>query len=287
MDILLGVLPSVAWGSMILVSMKMGGGPYSQTLGTIIGALILSFVQFMIVQPVLTPTLVIVGIVSGLFWSVGQSNQFKSVPYLGVSKSMPISTGMQLVSTALFGVIVFKEWSTLQTIVLGSIAILLILAGVVLSSLDGKKEGAQSAPGQTKKGVITLIISSLGFLVYVVIARIFNVDAWAALFPQAIGMLIGGLIITYKHKPFNKYTIRNILPGLIWASGNMFLFLSQSRLGVATSFSLSQMGIVISIFGGIVFLGEKKTKRQLFYVSLASVLIISGGICIGLAKAHA
>ncbi|MEH6841523.1 GRP family sugar transporter [Priestia megaterium] len=287
MDILLGVLPSVAWGSMILVSMKMGGGPYSQTLGTIIGALILSFVQFMIVQPVLTPTLVIVGIVSGLFWSVGQSNQFKSVPYLGVSKSMPISTGMQLVSTALFGVIVFKEWSTLQTIVLGSIAILLILAGVVLSSLDGKKEGAQEAPGQTKKGVITLIISSLGFLVYVVIARIFNVDAWAALFPQAIGMLIGGLIITYKHKPFNKYTIRNILPGLIWASGNMFLFLSQSRLGVATSFSLSQMGIVISIFGGIVFLGEKKTKRQLFYVSLASVLIISGGICIGLAKAHA
>ncbi|MEH7410687.1 GRP family sugar transporter [Priestia megaterium] len=287
MDILLGVLPSVAWGSMILVSMKMGGGPYSQTLGTIIGALILSFVQFMIVQPLLTPTLVIVGIVSGLFWSVGQSNQFKSVPYLGVSKSMPISTGMQLVSTALFGVIVFKEWSTLQTIVLGSIAILLILAGVVLSSLDGKKEGAQGAPGQTKKGVITLIISSLGFLVYVVIARIFNVDAWAALFPQAIGMLIGGLIITYKHKPFNKYTIRNILPGLIWASGNMFLFLSQSRLGVATSFSLSQMGIVISIFGGIVFLGEKKTKRQLFYVSLASVLIISGGICIGLAKAHA
>ncbi|MEH7361647.1 GRP family sugar transporter, partial [Priestia megaterium] len=271
----------------ILVSMKMGGGPYSQTLGTIIGALILSFVQFMIVQPVLTPTLVIVGIVSGLFWSVGQSNQFKSVPYLGVSKSMPISTGMQLVSTALFGVIVFKEWSTLQTIVLGSIAILLILAGVVLSSLDGKKEGAQGTPGQTKKGVITLIISSLGFLVYVVIARIFNVDAWAALFPQAIGMLIGGLIITYKHKPFNKYTIRNILPGLIWASGNMFLFLSQSRLGVATSFSLSQMGIVISIFGGIVFLGEKKTKRQLFYVSLASVLIISGGICIGLAKAHA
>ena len=109
MDILLGVLPSVAWGSMILVSMKMGGGPYSQTLGTIIGALILSFVQFMIVQPVLTPTLVIVGIVSGLFWSVGQSNQFKSVPYLGVSKSMPISTGMQLVSTALLVLLYLKN----------------------------------------------------------------------------------------------------------------------------------------------------------------------------------
>lgn len=162
MDILLGVLPSVAWGSMILVSMKMGGGPYSQTLGTIIGALILSFVQFMIVQPVLTPTLVIVGIVSGLFWSVGQSNQFKSVPYLGVSKSMPISTGMQLVSTALFGVIVFKEWSTLQTIVLGSIAILLILAGVVLSSLDGKKKEHKGLQDKRKKELSLLSFQVLG-----------------------------------------------------------------------------------------------------------------------------
>jgi glucose uptake protein len=286
MDILLGILPSLAWGSMILVSMKMGGGPYSQTLGTIIGALILSIVHFFIVQPVLTPLIIIVGIVSGLFWSVGQSNQFKSVPYLGVSKAMPISTGMQLVSTALFGVIVFREWTTFQTILLGTIAIILILAGTILSSIDGK-QGDAVASGQTKKGVITLAVSSLAFLMYVVIAKIFHVDGWTALFPQAIGMLIGGLIITYKHKPFNKYTIKNILPGLIWASGNMFLFMSQSRLGVATSFSLSQMGIIISIIGGIVFLGEKKTKRQLVYIALASILIISGGIFIGITNAKA
>ncbi|WP_141430997.1 GRP family sugar transporter [Bacillus sp. 03113] len=283
MDILLGILPSLSWGSMILVSMKMGGGPYNQTLGTVFGALILSFVQFLIVKPELTPTLIIVGIVSGLFWSIGQSNQFKSVPYLGVSKSMPISTGMQLVSTALFGVIVFKEWSTLQTFLLGSIAILCILVGVFLTTLDGKHQEAAN-PGHFKKGVVTLAISSCGFLIYVVVARIFHIDGWTALFPQAIGMLIGGLIITYKHKPFNKYMVRNILPGLIWAAGNLFLFMSQSRLGVATSFSLSQMGIIISIFGSIIFLGEKKTKRQLVYATAASILIISGGIFIGIAN---
>ncbi|MTT31890.1 glucose transporter GlcU [Terrilactibacillus sp. BCM23-1] len=284
MDFLLGILPSLSWGSMILVSMKMGGGPFNQTMGTTLGALILSIAQFIIVRPELTPTIILVGIISGLFWSVGQSNQFKSVPYLGVSKSMPISTGMQLVTTALFGVIVFKEWSTLQTILLGSLAIIFIIIGVVLTSIDGRKQEVNN-PGDFKKGIITLTISSLGFLGYVVFARIFHVDGWVALFPQAIGMLIGSLFITLKHKPFNLYTVKNILPGLIWASGNLFLFMSQSRLGVATSFSLSQMGIIISIFGGIVFLGEKKTKRQLVYITVASILIISGGVFLGIAKA--
>ena len=90
-----------------------------------------------------------------------------------------------------------------------------------------------------------------------VIVRLFNVSGWSALLPQAIGMVIGGVLLTFKHKPFNKYAFRNIIPGLIWAAGNMFLFISQPRVGVATSFSLSQMGIVIATLGGIFILGEK------------------------------
>ncbi|WP_282459287.1 GRP family sugar transporter [Bacillus cereus] len=76
-----------------------------------------------------------------------------------------------------------------------------------------------------------LIGSTLGYLVYVVIIRLFNIDGWSALFPQAIGMVLGGILLTFKHKPFNKYAVRNIIPGLIWAAGNMFLFISQPRVG--------------------------------------------------------
>src|SRR6478736_1222874 len=235
MDILLAILPAIFWGSIVLFNVKLGGGPYSQTLGTTIGALIFSAVIYFVVHPVLTPLIFIVGIVSGLFWAVGQSNQLKTIDYIGVSKTMPISTGMQLVTTSL-------------------LAVIFIVIGIVLTSLESEKNPEQS--GQFKKGIITLVISTIGYLVYVVVARLFNVDGWSALFPQAIGMLIGGLILTYKHKPFNKYAIRNIIPGLIWAAGNMFLFISQPKVGVATSFSLSQMGIVISTLGGIFLLGE-------------------------------
>ncbi|MFG3613170.1 GRP family sugar transporter [Rummeliibacillus stabekisii] len=282
MDIFLAILPAIFWGSIVLFNVKLGGGPYTQTLGTTLGALIFSAVIYLVVRPELTPLIFIVGVVSGLFWALGQSNQLKSIDYIGVSKTMPISTGMQLVSTALFGVIVFHEWSTAKTIILGVLALIFIVIGIVLTSLESGKNEEQS--GQFKKGVLTLIVSTIGYLVYVVVARLFDVSGWSALFPQAIGMVIGGLILTYKHKPFNKYAIRNIIPGLIWAAGNMFLFISQPKVGVATSFSLSQMGIVISTLGGIFLLGEKKTRPQLIAIYIGIVLIILGGVFLGLAK---
>ncbi|KYD03414.1 RhaT/GlcU family sugar-proton symporter [Bacillus atrophaeus] len=286
MDLLLALLPALFWGSIVLFNVKLGGGPYSQTLGTTIGALLVSIVIYFFVHPVLSMKIFLVGIVSGLFWSLGQSNQLKSIQLMGVSKTMPISTGMQLVSTSLFGVIVFKEWSTPIAITLGILALIFIIVGIVLTSLNDKKGEADGEPGNFKKGIVILLISTLGYLIYVVVARLFGVSGWSALFPQAIGMVIGGVILTYKHKPFNKYAVRNILPGLIWAAGNMFLFISQPKVGVATSFSLSQMGIVISTLGGIFILREKKTKRQLIAIAIGIILIIVAAVFLGIAKAN-
>ncbi|WP_409304588.1 GRP family sugar transporter [Peribacillus sp. SCS-155] len=281
MDILVALLPAICWGSMVLLNVKIGGGPYSQTLGMTIGAFIFSTAVFFVVKPEVTPLIFLIGVVSGLGWSLGQSNQLKSIDYIGVSKTMPISTGMQLVATALFGVIIFKEWSKTASILLGTLALIFIVSGVLLNSLaSGKEEQA----GQFKHGVLTLIVSTLGFLTYAVIVRLFHVDSWSAIFPQAIGVLAGGILLTLKHRPFNKYAFKNIISGFLWAAGNLFLFISQPKVGVATSFSLSQMGIVISTFGGIFLLGERKTRRQLFYIVIGSFLIIIGAVFLGIAK---
>ncbi|WP_163247717.1 GRP family sugar transporter [Bacillus tropicus] len=284
MDILLAILPALFWGSIVLFNVKLGGGPYSQVLGTTLGALVFSIGVYIFIKPVLTPIVIIIGIISGLFWALGQANQLKSIDLIGVSKTMPISTGMQLVSTTLFGVIVFHEWSTTTSVVLGVLALLCIIIGIVLTSLQSKGEKNNEQTGNFKKGIVILLISTLGYLVYVVIIRLFSIDGWSALLPQAIGMVLGGILLTFKHQPFNKYAIRNIIPGLIWAAGNMFLFISQPRVGVATSFSLSQMGIVISTLGGIFILGEKKTKRQFIAIVIGIIFIIAAGIMLGIAK---
>ncbi|PET14595.1 glucose transporter GlcU [Bacillus cereus] len=284
MDILLAILPALFLGSIVLFNVKLGGGPYSQILGTTLGALVFSIGVYIFIKPVLTPVVIIIGIISGLFWALGQANQLKSIDLIGVSKTMPISTGMQLVSTTLFGVSVFHEWSTTTSVVLGVLALLCIIIGIVLTSLQSKEEKNDEQTGNFKKGIVMLLISTLGYLVYVVIIRLFGIDGWSALLPQAIGMVLGGILLTFKHQPFNKYAIRNIIPGLIWAAGNMFLFISQPRVGVATSFSLSQMGIVISTLGGIFILGEKKTKRQFIAIVIGIIFIIAAGIMLGIAK---
>ncbi|WP_163258006.1 GRP family sugar transporter [Bacillus paranthracis] len=284
MDILLAILPALFWGSIVLFNVKLGGGPYSQILGTTLGALVFSIGVYIFMKPVLSPMVIIIGIISGLFWAVGQANQLKSVDLIGVSKTMPISTGMQLVSATLFGVIVFHEWSTTTSVVLGVLALICIIVGIVLTSLQSNEEKNEEQTGNFKKGIVMLFISTLGYLVYVVIIRLFDIDGWSALLPQAIGMVLGGLMLTFKHQPFNKYAIRNIIPGLIWAAGNMFLFISQPRVGVATSFSLSQMGIVISTLGGIFILGEKKTKRQFNAIIIGIIFIVAAGVMLGIAK---
>ncbi|MDA1798549.1 GRP family sugar transporter [Bacillus cereus group sp. BY6-1LC] len=284
MDILLAILPALFWGSIVLFNVKLGGGPYSQILGTTLGALVFSIGVYIFMKPVLTPMVIIIGIISGLFWAVGQANQLKSVDLIGVSKTMPISTGMQLVSATLFGVIVFHEWSTTTSVILGVLALICIIVGIVLTSLQSNEEKNEEQTGNFKKGIVMLLISTLGYLVYVVIIRLFGIDGWSALLPQAIGMVLGGLMLTFKHQPFNKYAIRNIIPGLIWAAGNMFLFISQPRVGVATSFSLSQMGIVISTLGGIFILGEKKTKRQFNAIIIGIIFIVAAGVMLGIAK---
>ena len=282
MDILLALLPALAWGNVLLVSVKMGGGAYSQTVGMTIGALFFATIMYAFTTPALSLTILIVGFISGLFWALGQVNQLKTVQTIGVSTTVTISTGMQLVATSIFGVIAFHEWTTTTTIIMGTIAILFIVIGVVFTSLDDK-ENAQP-PGQLKKGLLTLIVSTFGYFGYVIIIRWYNIDGWAAILPQAVGMFVGAVILTFKHKPFNKYAIRNILSGLLWGTGNLFLLLSLPRVGVATSFSLSQTGIVISTFGAIVFLGEKKTKRQMVFIALGSALIIGGAVLLGVAK---
>lgn len=284
MDIFYAILPAIFWGSLVLLNVKIGGGPNSQTLGTTAGALLFSIGIYLYDPVELNMKMIVIGLISGFFWVVGQGGQLKTIDNLGVSKTLPISTGMQLIATTLFGAIVFNEWDSGKSFTLGLIALILIVTGVTFTSIQDKK-GKDEGTGNLKKGIVTLLISTFGFLVYAVVIRLFGIDGWDVLLPQGIGMMIGGVILTAKHKPFNRYAVKNIFPGLIWAAGNMFFFLAQKAVGVGASFTLSQMSVVVATLGGIFILKEHKTKRQLVYISIGIILIIISAVLLGMSKA--
>ncbi|TDM02342.1 GRP family sugar transporter [Macrococcus carouselicus] len=284
MDILIALLPALLWGSVVLINVKVGGTPYEQIMGTVIGAFIIGLGTYLIVQPDLNWKILLVGMVSGAFWALGQGNQLRSVKMIGVSRTMPISTGMQLVGTTLISVLFFNEWKSMTSTVLGITALVLLIAGVILTSLKGSKDNQEDKKSSLAKAIPILLISSIGYITYVVIGQFFGVGGWEALFPQSIGMVIGGFLLSFKHNPGQKAILKNMLPGVIWAFGNMAMFYSQPRVGVATSFSFSQMLVVVSTLGGIFLLKEQKTKKQYIGIAIGIVLIIAAAFLLGYAK---
>lgn len=57
------------------------------------------------------------------------------------------------------------------------------------------------------------------------------------------------------------------------------------QIGLTMSFSLSQMGIIISILGGIYILCERKSKKEMRYSIIGCLFVILGGILLGDMKA--
>ena len=224
MDLLIALLPALFWGSVVLINVLVGGGPYNQIRGTTFGALIIGILLLLTGNTKFDdPIVIIVGLISGAFWALGQGYQLKSVSLIGVSKTMPISTGLQLVGTTLFSAIFLGEWSTGTQVILGLVAMILLVGGIALTSIKGKNEASESTKN-FGKAIPILLISTVGYVVYVVVAQIFGVDGMNALFFQSIGMAIGGLILSAKHETTIRSTVWNLIPGVIWGIGNLFMF---------------------------------------------------------------
>ncbi|WP_460993958.1 GRP family sugar transporter, partial [Staphylococcus aureus] len=97
-EVLISLLPALCWGRVVRIKVIVCAGPYNQMRGKTLGALIVGlgllitgFAKFN------NPTVIIVGLISGALWAFGQANQLKSISLIGVSNTMPVSTGMQLV----------------------------------------------------------------------------------------------------------------------------------------------------------------------------------------------
>ena len=100
MGILIALIPAIGWGIQPLVLKKIGGRPTNEILGTGIGALLVGLVVQLFMAPggISIPTFLI-SLLSGAFWVIGQIGQYTTFNLIGVSKTMPISTAMQLVGT--------------------------------------------------------------------------------------------------------------------------------------------------------------------------------------------
>ena len=287
MNILIGLLPALFWGILPLCVSKIGGRPTQQIMGTTIGVLLTAVVASIFFLPVAgSAGAWLLCFLSGAFWAFGQMNQYRAFTQIGVSKTMPLSTGMQLAGTSLMGVLVFGEWGSAMQKMVGTLALALIIIGIWMTTKQENPD--RNAGGNLKAGIITLLISTIGYVGYSFFPNFTDIPGQEKFLPQALGMAVSAVLLSRFEKdgsrPWDKKVLQNLIGGVIFSGAALSYLVSiePARNGVATGFTLSQMNVVIATLGSVYLLGEKKTPKEMRFILFGLALVVAGGVMIGL-----
>lgn len=296
-SILLGLVPALGWGFQGIVMQKVGGNTANKQMGMVLSTLVLGIV-IAVVHPISwSGDLIAAAAINGIPWSIGQILQIKSFEYLGVSRAMPLSTGMQLVFATLVGAFAFHEWTQGWQFICGFSALALIILGVSFNAYQ-ENGSASDAGTNIKAGLVITLISSACFVAYATAARFFSVDSMDLMFPQAVFMFASTFVIScfitkreaaggiadVQEGVLGKKSWANMSAGVLFAIANFTVMLSNQINGVAVGWTLSQMNVIVATLGGLFILREKKTKKELALVIAGMVLIAVGGVLIGITK---
>ncbi|GAY71891.1 GRP family sugar transporter [Lentilactobacillus kosonis] len=278
MGILIALIPALGWGVQPVILGKIGGKPTNQILGTGVGALIVGILVQMFTSPSsLSWQAFAISMLAGMAWVLGQVGQYKVLPILGVSQTMPLTTGLQLIGTSLIGVIFFGEWSGVISKVGGFAAIALIVIGSVLTSYT---EGGNRSDG-LYRGLAILVPTSIGYWIYSALPKTLSASGLSMFLPEMIGVFLGAVIyvlITDPKAVKARTSWLSMIIGLTFSISALAYIYSAKANGVATAYIITQLNVVVATLGGLVVLHEHKTRRELILTLSGLVLIVAGSI---------
>ena len=282
MNYLFLFIPAIGWGLMpLFVAGVKKSNIYHQIVGSVLGAFLFGVVVTLIKRPAFNMTSFLLAMVAGAAWVVGQCGQYYSYSKIGVSETMPLSTGLQLIGVPLVGVLIFGEWASTQAKLFGFLGILALVVGVAFTSLTDKGTAEGNKQNQTSTMII-LALTTLGYITSSSIPKALKGDGVMIFLGQTIGMMIATfiyLVATKQLKVLKEKESYQVIPaGVIFAIAALSYIMSVQMNGVNLAFVMSQLCVVISTLGGIVFLHEQKTKKGYIYTAIGLVLIVAGAV---------
>ncbi len=130
--------------------------------------------------------------------------------------------------------------------------------------------------------MIVLVLTTLGYITSSSIPKALKGDSVMIFFAETIGMLVAAivyLIATKQTQVFKEKESYQVIPaGVIYAIAALAYIVSVKMNGVNLAFVMSQLCVVISTLGGILFLHEKKTQNGLIYTVIGLILIVAGAV---------
>lgn len=281
MNIIIALLPAIGWGIMPWIVNKVPASkPSNQILGVGLGATLVGIIVTIAKQPATSLPVFLISLLSGAFWTIGQIGQFISFTKIGVSKTMPISTGLQLVGNTLIGALIFSEWHSQNDFLFGSIALSIIIVGVILTAYTEKD--ANESKKATKKDFLFLILTTVGYLVYSAFPKTISANAESMFLPQTLGILLGAIIYLLFSKQQvafkQKASYLDIFAGIAFGIAAYTYIISAQLNGVTNAFIYGQLSVIISTLGGMTLLGEKQEGKELLTTLAGLALIVVGAV---------
>lgn len=274
-------IPALAWGILPLAVSKIKGKPVNQIFGTTVGTLIVAVLALPMIKTAIDAKTFMLAALAGAFWVIGQLGQYTSYARVGVSETMPISTGLQLIGTSLVGVTMFGEWPTANAKLWGFIGIALLIVGAIFTSFSDKNTSEGSEKNQVGT-LIMLVLTTFGYIIYNSIPKAMTASGLAIFFPESLGMVIAVLVYMLASgnakELTNESSWQSLLSGFIFAIAAIGYILSVKDNGVNTAFVVSQLSVVISTLGGMLFLHETKSKKGYIFTLVGLALILVGAI---------
>lgn len=163
-----------------------------------------------------------------------------------------------------------------------------------------------------------LITSTIGLSGYLLVVQAAGISGSDVIVPQAVGWTVTGAVLTSRwvlgreecqvagdeaasrpagtggaagqdaaraDRLLGRPFAQHLAVGIVWGAGTLLTQVASDRVGIATAFPLSQLCVLISTIGGIVLLGERRTRRELVWTGTGLVLILAGAALVGIAKA--
>ncbi|MHB9438256.1 30S ribosomal protein S9 [Schaalia turicensis] len=164
-DILWALVPSILFGLQTTITGAVKTTDQQRVLGLTMGGFIfaLAVTPFLGVQWNVRD--VIVAFVTGLIVGWGLVDQVAAFNVLGVSRTMPVSTGGQLAAISLGGVLLFGEWRHGGALPVGATAIIVLILGIWFVSRT--EEGSDTKNLDWARGTRLLMTSTFAFSSYV------------------------------------------------------------------------------------------------------------------------
>lgn len=280
MNILIALIPAIGWGIVPIITGKIGGTAANQIFGIGSGATIVGLTVYLFTKPSISLNALLFSILVGALWTIGQIGQFISFKRIGVSGTVPLSTVFQLVGNSIIGMIIFGDWSGKNSKIIGIIALIIVIIGALMTSINDKSNNQKIS----LKDIAFLLATTIGFWIYSSFPNmsiVKNENSTAIFLPEMVGILLGAIIydLFSNAKVFKqKEQYLNIFAGLAWGIAGFTYIISAKANGNTSAFIWTQLNVVIATFGGIFFLHESKTKRELRYTILGIALIVIGSI---------